>query len=273
MDDRRLDDPNPQADRQALESMSSLRNASDRPTSSTVVPTECEPERIVQIAIEVGAMGPQVRAAMVELCKLGRAEVLLDLVERAPSADAGAPVWDFLKGERILETLLGQPRLDIALIGRFVRRVGVAAVPTLLAAALVIDDTKVRAQFYDLLQSLGDQIGEPVAAQIAGAPPIIQREFLTLLGKLAILPAGFSARSFLDNEEPLVRREAVRLLLRNSAERDETIMSALSDPDDRVVFAGLTVAQERCPPPGIGLIRQRGDRGWLDYQLRPTGIR
>ena len=153
------------------------------------------------------------------------------------------------------------------------RRVGVAAVPTLLAAALVIDDTKVRAQFYDLLQSLGDQIGEPVAAQIAGAPPIIQREFLTLLGKLAILPAGFSARSFLDNEEPLVRREAVRLLLRNSAERDETIMSALSDPDDRVVFAGLTVAQERCPPAGIELIRQRVDRGELDSQLRTMGIR
>ena len=273
VDDWSLDDPNPDAYRQALETMSSLRTASERATSSTAVATECEPERIVQIAIEVGAMGPQVRAAMVDLCKAGRAEVLLDLVERAPSADAGAPVWDFLKGERILETLLGQPRLDMALIGRFVRRIGAAAVPTLLAAALVIDDTKVRAQFYDLLQSLGDQIGEPVAAQIAGAPAIIQRELLTLLGKLATPPAGFSARSFLDNEEPLVRREAVRLLLRNAAERDETIISALSDTDDRVVFAGLTVAQERCPPAGIELIRQRVDRGELDSQLRTMGIR
>ena len=65
----------------------------------------------------------------------------------------------------------------------------------------------------------------------------------------------------------------MRLLLRNSAERDETIMSALSDPDDRVVFAGLTVAQERCPRPGIELIRQRVDRGELDSQLRTMGIR
>src|SRR5438477_4503523 len=40
VDDCSLDDPNPEAYRQALESMSSLRNASDRPTSSTVVPTE-----------------------------------------------------------------------------------------------------------------------------------------------------------------------------------------------------------------------------------------
>ena len=115
---------------------------------------------MVQIAIEVGAMGPQIRAAMSELCRTGRAEVLLDLVERAPSADAGAPVWDFLKEERILEKLLGQQRLDIPLITRFVRRVGASAVPTLLAAALLIDDAKVRTQFYDLLLSLGDQIGE-----------------------------------------------------------------------------------------------------------------
>jgi hypothetical protein len=50
-------------------------------------------------------------------------------------------------------------------------------------------------------------------------------------------------------------------------------MSALSDADDRVVFAGLTVAQERCPPAGIELIKQRVDRGELDSQLRTMGIR
>jgi len=50
-------------------------------------------------------------------------------------------------------------------------------------------------------------------------------------------------------------------------------MSALSDTDDRVVFAGLTIAQEKCPPAGIELIKQRVDRGELDSQLRTMGIR
>ena len=50
-------------------------------------------------------------------------------------------------------------------------------------------------------------------------------------------------------------------------------MTALSDPDDRVVFAGLTVAQERCPAAGIDLIKQRVDRDELDSQLRTMGIR
>jgi hypothetical protein len=272
VDDWTLDDPNPEAYRQALESMSSSRSATQKP-SSDALPTEIEPERMVQIAIEVGVMGPQVRAAMVDLCKAGRAEVLLDLVERAPSEEAGASVLEFLKGKRILEDLLQQPRVDMPLVARFVKRIGIGAAPTLLFAAAVFDDAKIRSQFYDLLQSVGDQVGEAVAERIPDAPPVVQRELLSLLGRLSTLPSGFSAINYLANEEALVRREAVRLLLRNPAERDETIMSALTDTDDRVVFAGLTVAQERCPSAGIELIEQRVDRGELDSQLRTMGIR
>jgi hypothetical protein len=271
VDDWSLDDPNPEAYRQALESMSS-RNAVQKHLTDAI-PTEIEPERMIQIAIEVGAMGPQVRVAMADLCKAGRAEVLLDLVERAPSEEAGAPVWEFLKGKRILDDLLQQPRVDMPLVARFVKRIGIGAAPTLLSAAAVFDDAKMRTQFYDLVQSAGDQVGEAVAERIPDAPPVMQRELLALLGRLGTLPSGFSAINYLASDEPLVRREAVRLMLRNPAERDETIMGALTDTDDRVVFAGLTVAQERCPPAGIELIKQRVDRGELDSQLRTMGIR
>jgi hypothetical protein len=123
------------------------------------------------------------------------------------------------------------------------------------------------------LQSTGDGVGDSVAARIPDVSQVVQRELLGLLGRLGSLPDGFSPRAFLDSSDPLVRREAVRLLLRSPADRDETIMTALSDPDDRVVFAGLTAAQERCPSAGIDLIRQRVDRGELDSQLRTMGIR
>jgi len=273
VDDWTLDDPNPDAYRLTLEAMASKRKIGEKTSSNGAVSTECEPERMVQIAIEVGAMGPQITAAMEELCRLGRAEFLLDLVERAPSAAAGAPVWDFLMGQRVLEQLLAQPRLDMPIIKRFVERIGDDALTTVLNATVAMEDAKTRSQFYDLLQSRGDAIGPAVADRVTSAPPTVQRELLALLGKLAALPPGFSPRPFLDNDEPMVRREAVRLLLRNPADRDETIMSALSDADDRVVFAGLSVAQERCPPAGIKLIKQRVDRGELDSQLRTMCIR
>jgi hypothetical protein len=272
VDDWSLDDPHPESYRQALQSISGTRGLAES-ASSAGIPTECEPERMVQIAIEVGGMGPQVRSAMVDLCKAGRVEVLLDLVEKAPSPEEAAPVWDFLVAERILESLLEQSRIDIPLVRRFVQRLGASAASILLDAALVFDDAKTRAQFYELLQSFGDEVGSVAARRIPDAPPVIQREFLALLGRLSTLPSEFSPRDYLVNPDPLVRREAVRLLLRDTAAREATIMSALADSDDRVVFAGLSAAQEKCPRGGIELIKERVARGELDAQLRTMGIR
>jgi hypothetical protein len=271
VDDWKLSDPNPEEYSRALESMSSLKNQAEK--ASSAVPTECEPERLVQIAIEVGMWGPQIEVAMMDLFKAGRGEVLLDMVERGPSEEAVAPVWKFLQGERILDSLLEQQRVDMPLVARFVKLTGISTVPTLLAAAAVFEDAKTRNQFYDVIQSLGDLAGPAIADRIPASPPLIQRELLGLLGRLSALPSGFSARAYLESDEALVRREAVRLLLRNERERDETTMSALSDTDDRVVFAGLTMAQTKCPPAGLQLIKQRVDRGELDSQLRTMGIR
>ncbi len=271
VDDWSLDDPNPEAYRKVLENMSSSRSNGD--AAPNAVPTECEPERMVQIAIEVGAMGPQVRAAMSALCKSGRASLLLDLVERAPDADAGAPVWEFLLGERILDTLLGQQRVDLQLVGRFARRIGIPAVPSLIAATKAYEDAKIRVQFYDLLESLGDGVGPAVSDGIVEAAPVVQRELIALLGRLGTLPANFSPSAHLVSPEALVRREVLRLLLRDPSARNEAAMAALTDPDDRVVFVGLTAAQEKCPRGAIDLIRQRVDRGELDSQLRTMGIR
>jgi hypothetical protein len=272
VDDWSLDDPNPEAYRQALENISSTRGMAES-ASSNGIATECEPERMVQIAIEVGSMGPQIHSAMAGLCKSGRAEVLLDLVEHAPKGGAATPVWDFLVEEGVFESLFEQPRIDVPLVSRFVRRLGESAAPTLLSAALVIDDAKTRAQFYELLQPFGDDVGPAVVQKLPDAPSAVQRELLAMIGRLNSLPSGFFAQDYLGHSEPLVRREAVRLLLRDAAAREKTIMTALVDPDDRVVFAGLTAAQEKCPSAGIKLIKERVDRGELDSQLRTMGIR
>jgi hypothetical protein len=271
VDDWSLDDPNPEAYRKVLETMSTTRSDGDAAVSA--VPTECEPERMVQIAIEVGAMGPQVMAAMSALCKSGRANVLLDLVERAPDADAGAPVWEFLLGERILDTLLNQQRVDLPLVGRFARRIGIPAAPSLVAATSAYEDAKIRVQFYDLLESMGDGVAPAVSERIPEASPVVQRELIALIGRLGAIPANFSVMDYMLNPEPLVRREAVRLLMRDPRARDEAAMAALSDVDDRVVFVGLTAAQEKCPPGAVELIKRRVDRGELNSQLRTMGIR
>ncbi|HEX2693869.1 MAG TPA: hypothetical protein VHL12_07475 [Gemmatimonadaceae bacterium] len=272
VDDWSLDDPNPEGYRRVLETMSASRAAAD-PNAVHSVITECEPERMIQIAIEVGAIGPQIYGAMSSLLKSGRIDVLMNLAERAPSTAAGAPIWDFLLEEQALEMTLAQPRVDIGVVSRLARRVGKPAATPLIDAALAFDDAKVRTQFYDLLFSLGEDVGATVASRIPDAPPAIRRELLAFLGRLARLPDNFSAGDYLLNPEPLIRREAVKLMLRDPEARDAVAMTALTDEDDRVVFVGLTAAQERCPDGALDLMKQRVDEGELDSQLRTMCIR
>lgn len=272
VDDWSLEDPNPAAYRAALESMSKLRSAAHE-NGSSAVPTECEPERLLKIAIELGTFGPQVQAAMLALRDAGRFDILLDLVEGAPSADAGAPVAAFLASGRVFEDVLRQQRVDFSLAGRFARRVGGAAAPAIVDAVLAVEDPKLRVPYYELLESLGDDAGPEVAARLPHSPPQIQRELLALLGRFPQLPPGFSARPYLRHAEPVVRREAARLLLRDPAARDTTILSALADSDNRVVFSGLAAAQAKCPSTAFDLIRKRVQRGDWDSQLRTMGIR
>ena len=272
IDDWSLDDPNPEAYKRTLESIS-RHSGAPRETNASATPTECEPERLLKIGIELASFGPRVRSAMLDLRDAGRFDVLLDLVEGAPSADAGAPVAEFLMSEQVFKSVLGQERVDFALAARFAQRMGRAAALPILDAVVAVKDTKLRVPYYELLESLGDDAGGEVAARLAAAPPQIQRELLALLGRLPGLPAGFSARPFLRHEDPLVRREAVRMLLREPGARDTTIMSALADPDNRVAFAGLAAAQEKCSAACVDLIRRRVERGAYDSRLRTMGIR
>jgi len=161
----------------------------------------------------------------------------------------------------------------LPVVGRFARRIGIPAEPALLAAISAYEDAKIRMQFYDLLESLGDAVGPALSERIPAASPALQRELIALIGRLAVIPAKFSAAAYLLNPDALVRREAVRLLLRDPSGRNEAVMAALSDADDRVVFVGLTAAQEKCPPGAADLIKYRVDRGELDSQLRTMGIR
>jgi hypothetical protein len=268
VDDWSLDDPNPAAYRAALEGISK-GGATPSAKSLTAVPTECEPERLIQI----GVVGPQVRSAMMALREASKFDVLLDLVEGAPSAEAGAPVAEFLVTERIFEAVMEQDRVDFPLAARFARRTGAKAAGAILDTLIKIQDPKLRAPYYDLLESLGDEVGTDVAARLTDSPAHIQRELLALLGRLRVLPAGFSARPFLRHAEPMVRREAARMLLRDPAAKDTTILSALADPDDRVAFVGLAAAQEKCSPTALDLIKRRVDRDDFDSQLRTMGIR
>jgi hypothetical protein len=106
-----------------------------------------------------------------------------------------------------------------------------------------------------------------------------QRELLALLGRLPALPAEFDPSKYLRSHDPLVRREALRLALRdseagdNSGSRARVLREGLADTDSRVVFVALGAAADRCPREVIPVLLRRVEQAELDAALRAHAIR
>ena len=264
-----LDDPNPDAYRVALETI-----ARSTPAPSLAEEhVDCEPERMLQMALEVGVVGEAIRRAVDRLAAAGRLTTVLDMLDAAPDAAAADVVWRHVSARGTLRELLAADRIDFALVQRLVRREGIAAVPTLLDAVDASDDAKTRERLHAELLIVGMPAGPLIARRIADATPVIQRELLALVGRLPRLPAELDLEAYLAHPDGAVRREAVKLLLRERETRESTMLAALADADDRIVFVALQATQDGCSRAAIELLRARVDRGELDAGLRAHAIR
>jgi hypothetical protein len=264
-----LDDPNPTAYGKVLHTLS--RQTSSSAASEYV---DCEPERIVQMGLELSASGPRFEHALTAMLDSAHFEALLEALDNAPDRNFADAVWQHLDSQDILWSALSQTRLDFGVIGRIAQRKGLSAAEPLLDVLERTKEQRTREQLLEVLATLGDDLGPILVRRIDGARAELRRDLFLLLGKLSSIPAGFDVSPFLMHTDPAVRREAIRLLLKFVETREEAIVAAVSDMDERAVFHGLMAAQEGgCPPRAVGIIHQRITAGDLDSSLITLAIR
>ena len=182
------------------------------------------------------------------------------MVPPIPSLSDG--VWQQIQAADVLRIRSWVNRAStFAVVERLVRHKGLSAASPLLDTLEVTEEAKVRERLLDLLVSLGDDVRGMIADRLSTVRAALQRDYLITLGKFATLPPEFDADTYLMHPETIVRREAVRLLLKNSDTREATLRRALADPDERTVFLALAVAQDRCSNDAMRIIRgARGSR-------------
>ena len=263
-----LEDPNPGAYREVLEGMSKSRPAPVGASASYPV----EDERMVQMALEIGVIGESTWRAVDSLLAKGRLLTLLALLERAPRPAAAQLLWDRLATTDRVRSLLAEPQPDLSATEKLVARIGVAAAEPLIDALEAERDPRRQTQIVNLLARLGADVTEFVVRRLRGSSPDLQAQLLVLLGRLPALPAGFSAVEWAKDRSPLVRREAIKLMLRRPATRDQGITLGLLDDDERTILVALNDAAIDCPPSAIPVIMNRVDRDVFPAPLRALAI-
>jgi hypothetical protein len=200
--------------------------------------------------------------------------LLLELLERVP---ADRPAVSELRGwvlsKSTVSRVLAIEPIDIDTLARLVKGVGLESLSTLLDSLSTAKERKVRARLMDIVTHLGPAIGPEVVQRISGAPWFVQRNLLRLLGMLPELPEGFSLASHVKHNDPRVRHEALRIMLRDRVRRPEALKRALEAPDPPTVRLGIMAAAEGCPPNIAPMLLQRIHSGGLDPQLRAVAIR
>ena len=269
-----LADPNPAAYSATL---SQLSQASASPTDDAgPAQHACEPARLIGTALEIGTEGPRVWSAVEAMLDQGAIGELLDLLDTVPQpANAvAAGVWARILARDTLRQLLAAPRPEHTVIRRLVTRIGADAAPPVLAVLESCPEGSRQERLLSYLVQIGPPAAPAVAMRLPDAPPELARELLVCLAKIAPPAPPPEVQLCREHPDPAVRREAVKFLLGYAAARETTMLTSVSDPDERVAYCGILAATHGCPADTAAAIRRRIDEGELtDGTVRAAGIR
>jgi hypothetical protein len=264
--DWKLVDPNPDAYTRALQSMSTEAKA----RSASGTRNAPEPLRMVQMAIEVGAVGVPFWRAVRQMETDRR---LIELVETLTSIEVDNPtaqqLWKHLASERNVVMLLNQPTADFVIISQLLDHMPPETVIDLLLKTLVESEQRgTRMAVYRRLVDIGAPALPRIIELLRDDRWYVQRNMLAMLNDLQHVPNAFAPGDFARHADARVRREAIALWLRVPSDLDRAIVTALKDPDERVLRLGVAAALRSTPESAVPLISSR-----LAQENLPADIR
>ena len=232
-----------------------------------------EPERILEICLELRNTAPPLWEAIDALIDRGDITFVLDTLDWCP-ADNPLPgvIRTRIATPEHFRQLLASPNVDVKRIGDFARRVGQSATELLLDALIESDSRAARRRILDVLGALGQAIGPAIVKRLPGAPWYAQRNLLILMNTLETWPEEFTAADYAGHSDVRVRREALKLMLKRAQTRAVGIAVAVSDNDPQLVRMGLDAALKECPPAVVPKLTTKLTAGTLPTELEVMAI-
>jgi hypothetical protein len=266
-----LEDPNPSAYTAVLDGMT---RQSPNDASAMEDRIDCEPEVVLQIALEAGCTGPRVLAALETILAQHRLPTAVEVLRGAPAAGAttAEALWKHVATPARLKLELGASRRDFVTIEDLVRRLGPAATEPLLDTLEQATDQGARARALRLLVAIGPSVAPLAAARLPRSPWYVQRNLLALLRMLRTWPTDFSIVTYARHPELRLRREAYKLLLEFPLHRASAIQHGLHDESPEIVTLVLRAAVDGCPPEALRAIERFTDDWRQPAELRALAV-
>jgi hypothetical protein len=264
-----LRDPNPGAYGKALQRMSLAAPVFVASSEAQFAP---EPRRLVEMGLELDTVAEPVRRAVDALVDRGDLPWVLETLRFAYAPTAVDAMRRRVARPEQIAMVLARDPIDYALLDELIAAVNVEAADPLLDALAEADAASTRRALISRLTALGPGIVPAILKRLDDPRWYVVRNLIGLIAELPHLPERFDAWVFVKHADGRVRREAMRLLLRDPATRDRALVAGLRDTDDQMVRLALTAAAERCPEGAVPLVVPRALSG-SNTDQRVTAIR
>ncbi len=272
-----LEDPNPDAYGLALQKMAA---AAPHTAARRVGEQAAEPLRIVQTAVESGALGFGAWRAVERLVAEHHVSELVDLLAESPDASRPAlradiaPLWTRVTSPDVIRQLASTEPPDFVTLDRVFPHLRVDAFEPLLDVLGASESRTTRRGLLDRLTRAPRELGPAILTRLSrDLPWYVTRNLLLILDGLPALPERFSTAAFIAHEDARVRREALKVSLKVTAERERALLGALRDSDPRMVRLALGAALEDCPPAALPPITQLVHDQTAPSELRVLAIK
>ncbi len=241
-----LSDPNPDEhvrllDRIALVhegTVTSIGKTDDRDDAGLT-----EASRVVQMALELDVVGADALAAATAVVERGNLPELLQWLDAAAGTESARVFRDRIMAPDAVRKLLQGNPVDVPAARALLATLDVHMADVLLEALAAAESREARELILERLRTFGEPLRPTLIARLGDASWFFARNLLGLLRDLIVAQKGTadvgSMLKFLDHENPMVRVEAVRLLLDVDAVRDAAIRRGLQDADERVATTVL----------------------------------
>jgi hypothetical protein len=217
---------------------------------------------MVQMALEVDSHGEPVVRAIRELIEQRELGWLISTLKGARRSSTESKAWEQIATPEQLAAALRAEPMETEVVNALLPHLAAAAAaPVLLDALTDVTSAHARRFLLDHIVPLGFEVGPPAVERLADPRWFVKRNMLRILGDLEVLPPNLKAGDYLQDQDPRVRREALRIVLRDPGLRERAVCRALGDPDERMVWAALTAAIRSFPPAALPLVASRALAG------------
>jgi hypothetical protein len=238
-----LFDPNPAGYTQALERVSRTTLEGDASTTAEHAP---EPDRIVKMGLEMATTGKPFIRAVDTLLENNRLGELYEMMAGVAMSNAAlAAIWEQIQNSDLVRRLLTTDPIDFESLDPILRRMPEITVILLLLDRLSESTSRAtRMGAFRRLTARGLEVVPLAVERLRDERWYAIRNMLALLNEIGSWPPGFSALVYARHPHATVRREALLLATRIGTEREQAIMLALGDADDRAMRIGVNAARE-----------------------------